>query len=246
MRKMKKFEIKIHDGPARLGIIDGIETPTIIDYKKIDFARDQPTPYNVPIEIAKWSVKETIKNAQPSRNEYAVIHGAKYLDLRVKCAMELENIGFKKLIIANGDELLTKPIDLVRLVVKIRESIKPDTILCFPYAEPPFIPILVYMGVDLFTDAICRFYSYLNILMAPNHSYQLDKYKIYELDESELYNYNKETLDFVIREVREHIKMGTLRNLVEEKAATSPANMTALRILDDEFQEYLQKYTRLY
>lgn len=82
--------------------------------------------------------------------------------------------------------------------------------------------------------------------MTPNHSYKIDKYKIYKLNESELSNYNKGTLDFVIREVKEHIKMGTLRNLVEEKAATSPANMTALRILDDEFQEYLQRYTRLY
>ncbi|HHW16706.1 MAG TPA: archaeosine tRNA-ribosyltransferase [Methanothermobacter sp.] len=243
---MKKFEIKLHDGPARLGMIDGMETPAIIDYKTIEFAQDQPTPYNVPIEIARWSVKETIKNAKSSKREYAVIHGAKYLDLRVKCAMELESLGFKKLIIANGDELLTKPADLIRLTVKIRENIKPDTLLCFPYSEASFIPILVYMGVDLFTDAICKFYSYLNILMTPNHSYKIDKYKIYKLNESELSNYNKGTLDFVIREVKEHIKMGTLRNLVEEKAATSPANMTALRILDDEFQEYLQRYTRLY
>jgi len=243
---MKKFEIKLHDGPARLGMINGMETPTVIEYEAMDFAPDQPTPYNVPIEIAKWSVEETIKNAKSSKGEYAVIHGAKYLDLRIKCAIELEALGFKKLIIANGDELLTKPMDLVRLTVKLRESIKPDTLLCFPYSEASFIPILVYMGVDFFTDIICKFYSYLNILMAPNHSYRLDKYEIYKLNESELYNYNKETLDFVIREVREHIKMGTLRNLVEEKAATSPANMTALRILDNEFQEYLQRYTRLY
>jgi len=243
---MKKFEIKLHDGPARLGMINGIETPTVIEYETMDFAPDQPTPYNVPIEIAKWSVEETIKNAKSSKGEYAVIHGAKYLDLRIKCAIELEALGFKKLIIANGDELLTKPMDLVRLTVKLRESIKPDTLLCFPYSEASFIPILAYMGIDFFTDAICKLYSYLDILMAPNHSYRLDKYEIYKLNESELYNYNKETLDFVIREVREHIKMGTLRNLVEEKAATSPTNMTALRMLDNEFQEYLQGYTRLY
>lgn len=243
---MNRFEIKIHDGPARLGKIEGMETPAVIEYESIDFAKDQPIPYNVPMEIAKWSVKETIKNARSSNSEYGVIQGGKYLDLRIKCATELENLGFKKLIIANGDELLTKPMDLVRLIVKIRENIKTNTILCFPFSEASFIPLLVYMGVDLFTDTICKFYSYLNILMTPNHSYQLEKYKIYELEEVELYNYNKKILDFAIREVREHIRSGTLRNLVEEKAATSPANMTALRILDDEFQEYLQKYTRLH
>ncbi|BAW30913.1 conserved hypothetical protein [Methanothermobacter sp. MT-2] len=243
---MNSFEIKIHDGPARLGKMGEMETPALIEYESIDFARDQPIPYNVPMEIAEWSVKETIKNARSSDSEYAVIHGGKYIDLRVKCAMKLESLGFRRLIIANGDELLTKPMDLVRLIVRIRESIKPNTLLCFPFSEASFVPLLAYIGVDLFTDAICKFYSYLNILMTPNHSYQLDKYKIYELEEAELRSYNKKTLDFVIREVREHIKSGTLRNLVEEKAATSPVNMTALRILDDEFQEYLQKYTRLY
>jgi len=243
---MNKFEIKIHDGQARLGRIGEIETPALIEYDSIDFAGDQPIPYNVPKEIARWSVKETIKNARSSDSEYAVIHGGEHHDLRVKCAMELESLGFRKLIIANGDELLTKPMDLVRLIVRLRENIKPNTILCFPFSEVSFVPLLVYIGVDLFTDAICKFYSYLNILMTPNHPYQLDKYKIYELDEAEVYKYNKKTLDFAIREVREHIRWGTLRNLVEEKAATSPANMTALRILDDEFQDYLQKYTRLY
>ncbi len=242
----EKFEIKRHDGPARLGRLGEIETPTLIVHGSMEIVPDQPIPYDVPIEIAEWSVKETIKNAKSLKGEYGVIHGGKYADLRVKCAKKLESLGFNKLIIANGDELLKKPIDLVRLTIKIRENINPGTLLCFPFSETSFVPLLTYMGIDLFTDAICKFYTRLNILMTPDHSYSLEKYRIYELGEEELLDYNKKTLEFVIRETREHIKNGTLRNLVEEKAATSPANMTALRILDDECQEYLLKYTPLY
>ncbi|HOQ18693.1 MAG TPA: archaeosine tRNA-ribosyltransferase, partial [Methanothermobacter thermautotrophicus] len=57
---------------------------------------------------------------------------------------------------------------------------------------------------------------------------------------------NRHTLELIISEVREHIRNGTLRNLVEERAASSPQNMSALRILDREKQEFLQRYTPLY
>lgn len=52
-------------------------------------------------------------------------------------------------------------------------------------------------------------------------------------------------MDFVLREVRENIKNGTLRNLVEERCCTSPEAMTALRVLDRDYPDFLEKYTQL-
>jgi 7-cyano-7-deazaguanine tRNA-ribosyltransferase len=50
----------------------------------------------------------------------------------------------------------------------------------------------------------------------------------------------------VIREVQEHIKNGTLRNLVEQRCCSSPESMSALRILDREHSDFIEKYTQLY
>ena len=53
-------------------------------------------------------------------------------------------------------------------------------------------------------------------------------------------------MDFVIREVRENIKNGTLRNLVEQRCCSSPEAMSALRIADRDYTDFLDKYTSLY
>ena len=71
-------------------------------------------------------------------------------------------------------------------------------------------------------------------------------YKIFDLNSEELREYNKNTIEFIIREVQEHIKNGTLRNLVEERCCTSPEAMTALRLFDRDHKEFIDKYTQLY
>ncbi|ADP77503.1 Queuine/other tRNA-ribosyltransferase [Methanothermus fervidus DSM 2088] len=239
------IEIIAHDGPARLGKIDGKETPLIIPQEYID-PIFLPLPYDVPRELAEWAVEYTIDKYKSYEGEFAIITGGKYIDLRVKCATKLEELGFTNLVISNGTELLKRPKDLVNLIVKLRKNLKPTTSLSFTFPEPLFIPLLVYMGVDIFPDGICKYYAEFNVLMTPTKSYSLDTYKIYDFDKKELLEYNKKTLDYVIREVKSHIRNGTLRNLVEERAAALPECMSALRILDKEYSDYLQEFTLLY
>jgi predicted RNA-binding protein len=102
------------------------------------------------------------------------------------------------------------------------------------------------MGVDAFFDDIGEYYSYINVLMSPTKNYDLETYKIYDLSREELEAYNKNTIDFVLREVREHMKNSSLRNLVEERSATSPQYGSALRILDRDHADFLQEYTQLH
>ena len=242
----KKFEIKAHDGPGRLGKLEEIETPNVIDANLFKVANDEAVSYNIEKEIATWSVNKTIEKAKDFDGEIAVIQGSKYIDLRVKCLKELEKLGYSGFIIANGDDLLFRPRELADLIITLRESMKPGSYLIFPMAEGSFIPILSYLGIDGFLDDIGEYYSYLNVMMTATKNYDLDVYKIYEMNQEEIFTCNKNTIDFILREVREHMKNGTLRNLVEERAATSPQNMSLLKILDHEYQDYLQKYTQLY
>jgi 7-cyano-7-deazaguanine tRNA-ribosyltransferase len=242
------IEIKIHDGPARLGKFSEKNTPAIIDNNNaLNILNDEPMPYNVPKTLASWSVKSTIESARSSdQNGIGVVHGSKYPDLRVECAVKLEQLGNTVLMVANPEELLKRSRDLVEIIVSIREGINPNSAIYFPFAEPSFIPLLAYMGVDLFDTVSGEFYARINTLLTPSMKYDLIHYKIYEMNTSELEEYNKNTIKFVIREVQEHIKNGTLRNLVEERCCSSPESMSALRILDRHHSDFIEKYTQLY
>ena len=217
---MKQFEIKSHDGPGRHGKLGDLETPTIIDKDDFSIADDESSAYDVEKEIALWSVNQTIEKAKSVQDkEIAVIQGSKYIDLRIKCLKELEEMGYNGFIIANADDLLLHPRDLVDLIVALRQNMKSSSYLIFPFAEAQFIPLLAYMGVDAFFDDVGEYYSYINVLMSPTKNYDLETYKIYDLSREELESYNRNTIDFVLREVREHMKNGSLRNLVEERSA---------------------------
>ena len=130
--------------------------------------------------------------------------------------------------IANPEELMKRSRDLVDIIVMIRENINPNSAIYYPFAEPSFIPFLAYMGVDLFDTVIGEFYASINTLLTPSTKYDLGVYKIFDLSTEELREYNKNTIEFIIREVQEHIRNGTLRNLVEERCCTSPEAMTCL------------------
>jgi predicted RNA-binding protein len=241
------MEIKMHDGPARLGKYSDRVTPTIIEEKSLKILKDEPMPYNVPKPLATWSVNCTVENARTSdENGVAVVHGSKYPDLRVMCAKELEKLGNTILMIANPEELMKRSKDLVEIIVMIRENINPNSAIYYPFAEPAYIPLLSYMGVDLFDNISADFYASLNTLITPSMKYNLEEYKLYDLNLEELREYNKKTMEFTIREVQEHIKNGTLRNLVEERCCSSPELMTALRILDRDHADFIEKYTQLY
>lgn len=246
------LEIKIHDGPARLGKLKTIITPTLLDSNSITIVPNTKMPLNVAKELAQWSIEETIEKARIYKeyndinNVFVAIQGSKYSDLRIKCAKELINLGYKHLIISNADELLRKPMELCDIVYKIRESIEPSVSLCFPFANAEQIPFLAYMGIDLFSDKICDFFAELNLIMTPHKTYSLEEYQIYDLNKSDLIDYNKQTVDLMVRLVRENIKNGTLRNLVEAFASSSPQNMTLLRVFDKNYRKYIEKYTPLY
>jgi predicted RNA-binding protein len=242
------IEIIVHDGPARMGKYKELKTPNILRADpSLQFIEDEPMPYDVPKTLAEYSVYKTIQKAEKSeKTGITVIHGSKYLDLRVQCAIELEKLGNNILMIANSEELLKRPRDLINMTVNIRENINPNTALYFPFIKTSFIPLLTYLGVDFFGDFSCDFYAQLGLIMTPDNIYDLKNYEIYDFTLDELKKYNQKIMDFVLREVRENIKNGSLRNLVEQRCCSSPEAMSALRIADRDYTDFLDKYTALY
>ena len=246
---IKKFEIKSHDGPGRIGKLDGNLTPKIFYKNQMKIAPNQGSSYNIDREIAEFNVKETLRLAKEHVNDadIAVIQGSKYIDLRLECMKQLEEIGYNGFIIANGDALLTNPKELVEVVISLKKEAKKSSYFIFPFAELSFMPILTYMGIDWFLADSANYYSHLNVLQTPTKAYDLNTYHIYEnLTQKELEEKNIENMEFTIKEIYAHMKNNSLRNLVEERSGTTPQNISTLKILDKTQMDYLLEYTQLF
>lgn len=246
---IKKFEIKSHDGPGRIGKLDGKLTPKIFFRNELKIAPSEGSAYNIDREIAEFNVKETLilANEHAGDADIAVIQGSKYIDLRIECLKRLEEIGYNGFIIANGDALLTNPKELVEVVVNLKKEARKNSYFIFSFTELSFMPILTYMGIDGFLADSANYYSHLNVLQTPTKAYDLNQYPIYEnISQKELEQKNMENMEFVIKEIHAHMKNNSLRNLVEERSGTIPQNVSTLKILDRTQMDYLLEYTQLF
>ena len=246
---IKKFEIKSHDGPGRIGKIENNLTPRIFFKDDLKIAPNEGSSYNIDREIAEFNVKETLRLAEEHVDDCdtAVIQGSKYIDLRIDCLKELENIGYNGFIIANGDALLTNPRELVEVVVNLKKASRINSYFIFSFTELSFMPLLTYMGIDGFLADSANYYSYLNVLQTPTKAYDLNNYPIYEdITQKELEEKNIENMEFVIKEIHAHMKNSSLRNLVEERSGTTPQNISTLKILDRNYMDYLLEYSQLF
>ena len=246
---IKKFEIKSHDGPGRIGKLDGEMTPKLFFKDELKIAPSEGSAHNIDREIAEFNVSETLRLAEENVDDcdIAVIQGSKYIDLRVECLKRLEEIGYNGFIIANGDALLTNFRDLVEVIVSLKKEAKKSSYFIFPFAELSFMPILAYMGIDGFLTDTANYYSYLNVLQTPTKAYDVNIYPLYEnISQKDLEKKNLENMEFVIKEIHAHMKNRSLRNLVEERSTTTPQNISTLKILDRDYMDYLLEYTQLF
>ena len=53
---IKKFEIKSHDGPGRIGKVDGTLTPKVFYRNELKIAPSEGSAYNIDREIAEFNV----------------------------------------------------------------------------------------------------------------------------------------------------------------------------------------------
>lgn len=238
------IKIKTHDGPARLGSEDEKITPTLLNYKNLITTPSIKTPFKIQKEIAKENVDKTIKlsDSEKDKTKIGIIQGAQYTDLRVKCAKELEEKGFSKLMFANSDDMMRNPELMLDIIINVRESLNPNTTLYFPFATTQIIPILAYLGIDAFDTSRAEYETLNKNIMSSDNIYPSQEYELAD----NILEYNLKQVEFTILEVQQNIKNKTLRNLVEQKACTNPELMTLLRLLDKNYQSYLQKYTQLY
>lgn len=166
-------------------------------------------------------------------------------------------------ILAGARSIDGDPRALLNSIVKLRNSIKPDTALYLPaLATPENVSLLVYLGADVVDDVLVVTKAYSGLYLT-----QDGEFKPEELDELPcaceicmkqgdqmksgpqryelIASHNRIRLAEELRRVRQHIRNGMLREYVEKQCRSRPWLTALLRLADAEY-EYLEKRTPTY
>lgn len=137
------------------------------------------------------------------------------------------------IVVPNAFELRRDPRRLVDSVIRLREAAGFGRLLCMlGIAEPSTAALLVHMGVDVVDDTLCRAAGMAGVRMVPEAEFVSDG------DRSEG---NVEALVREMDLVRDFIAADRLRELVDQRAPSSPSGVAALRIYDREGYAYAEE-----
>ncbi len=247
--------------------IENNPDPTIIDYGSLLIEKEikgfgilprMNVGFDVPKEIAQDAVLKTVKFAKGHPDLGASIVGSKYKDLLIECAENLKD--HPLLVISNGDKLVNNPRLMVDVITSIRDRVSPNSAFYMPGVPPHLFYLLTYMGVDFFDSTECIAKAWGKKMITSRGDLYLDR--LDELpcscnicrentpedlssDVNKLIEHNFGTALKIIKEIRVAIRQGELRNLVEEKASSNVNSMVALRLLDREKEDFLERYTKV-
>lgn len=135
-------------------------------------------------------------------------------------------------IVSNAFELRKDARKLVKAMIDLRSLAGYNRILCMPgIADASNIAMLAYMGADIFDDSVARVAGLNGIISIPEG-------EIISADNS--VERNLIALDEECSKIHDFILGGRLRELVDQRAPSTPTNVATLRIFDDigfKFQE---------
>lgn len=158
-------------------------------------------------------------------------------------------------IIANAYQLFNKQSKFVEYIINLKTKIGFQKTIYLPtVGNPSSISLLTYMGIDFFDSTSAMIAARHRNLLFPHGSYNIET-----LDEipcncpfcknttnmnfNDILNHNYVSLKNEIITVRNSIKNGQLRELVENRVKSKPILTSILRILDEKGYEYLEPAT---
>ena len=128
-------------------------------------------------------------------------------------------------VIPNAFELRGNSRRLIEAAIRVREAAGHGRLLCMlGIAEPSTIALLTYMGVDVFDDSLVRVAGNSGISLIPEGEIQVGS-DVSSENRSELIRECEKTSRFILA--------GRLRELVDQRVASSPTSVATLRIFDD-------------
>ena len=128
-------------------------------------------------------------------------------------------------VVPNGFELRGNARKLIDSVIRVREAAGHGKLICIlGLAEPSTLALLAYMGVDVFDDSLVKAAGGRGIRLIPEGELKTD----HDVSGDNLCELQREC-----DKVAEFISAGRLRELVDQRAPSSPSSVATLRIFDD-------------
>lgn len=259
-----KFWPGKRDGPARIGYLEikkkKITTPNIVfidtsRFKAPKFADITIANNSRDTEFPTIYFSEKNKNNTKEKNSDFICLVRPDEDYSIR---KNNNLDEKTIfVISNAKQLFNKPKKFLHSIIMLREKIGYQNVIYLPSTgTPQDLSLLTYLGIDLFDSTPAIVAARNDIIFFENGCY--DKYKIAEipcncptcsnvdktpknLDFKEILNHNYFELIKEIRQIRNAISIGEIRNLVEIRVRSSPHNTAILKNLDQIYYEYLEK-----
>ncbi|MFA6804105.1 MAG: DUF5591 domain-containing protein [Candidatus Methanomethylophilaceae archaeon] len=136
-------------------------------------------------------------------------------------------------VIANAFELRKDARRLVSTIIRLRESVGYNVLICAPgLADPSNMALLTYMGVDIFDDSVSFVSGKRGINTIPEGGI---------VTGDDVSSQNVEEMHRECEKIRDFIRGGRLRELVDQRAASSSFSVAVLRIFDRVGYEYQEE-----
>lgn len=246
-----QFRIKAKDGPARTGEIsidkEKIVTPNILfldtpRFKAPDFADILLSKSN---NTKKPVLK--VKDEEVLKNLIEVVDEKYYFEFE-------ENI----ITLKYAKQVFQRPKKFVDFLAELKQKEDPGKTIFAPgIAYPSNLSLLVYLGIDLFDSSNAIIAARENIMFFSDGEYKTEelmelpcncpicssKKKPSKLEFEEILSHNYNMLFNELKQVRNMIKSGNLRNYVGKKVQSNPLYATILRNMDEKHYDYLEENT---
>ncbi|UCH89126.1 MAG: DUF5591 domain-containing protein [Thermoplasmata archaeon] len=164
-------------------------------------------------------------------------------------------------VLGNSMELFSQPRRFTEIVIKLKKELGQRVIIYTPaLGEPSHMALLAYMGIDLMDTLPLVHYARDNILLTPSTKIRFedagaDWYctcmfcKEWQSGGSKdaefplILGHNYSTALQELSLVRQAIRVGSLRELVEARIAVQPRAINILRFLDSLHFDYIEEFT---
>jgi len=193
-------------------------------------------------------------NNTNKKEDYSIVPGKQNLINET-----LKNNDTSLLIIANSYQLFKHAKKFVDYIVHLKEETKNQKIIYLPsIGNPTNLALLSYLGADLFDSTQAIIAARNNQLFMPHglsNKYNLEELpclcpacknyrgKPIDIPFKNILEHNYYMFLNEIKNIRNHINNGKLRELVEKQVKTNPHLTTILRYLDAKYYDFLEKNT---
>lgn len=141
--------------------------------------------------------------------------------------------GCEVVAIPNAFELRKDPRGIVDAVMKVREMAGFNRLVYMSgIADPSNVSLLTYMGVDLFDDMLPLASGLMGMKTLPEGEIFVGQ---------DFSRENSKELKNEVDKVKMFVVAGRLRELVDQRAAASPASVALLRLFDDQGYRYQEE-----